>query len=88
MSVAIELKNGMKALVQTGRHEPAGIKWSVPFSAELIVQNDPKGKVCGLSLKGVDFAEFDPRYQLEAENLYIAEDYALMIIDAIPVNRS
>lgn len=78
--MAIELTDGMKALVRTGRSGRTGIEWTAPFEVELKVDYDPKGKLCGLCLKGVEFAEFDPRYHCEAENLYIAEDYALEVI--------
>jgi hypothetical protein len=74
------LENGVKAMVRTGRHGRNAIEWSEPFEAVLYLQKDRAGKNCVVALKDQDFAEFDPRRDVEGENLLISEDYALEII--------
>lgn len=80
MTTNIKLTDGMIATVRTGKAGESGICWSDPFAAELIIEKDRKGVLCGLSLKGINFAEFDPRYHSEAKNVFMAEDYALEIL--------
>lgn len=87
MTTTITLTNGMTATVRTGKAGDSGISWSEPFSAELIIEKDRKGVVGGLSLKGINFAEFDPRYHSEADNVYLAEDYALEILSDSECNK-
>ncbi|HBO1619894.1 TPA: hypothetical protein ACNVX4_005938 [Pseudomonas aeruginosa] len=80
MSKKVEIKNGITTKVRTGRLGRDGIEWSSPFTATLSVDTDGRGRLCGLSLKGVSFAEFDPRHHEEAENLFVAENYALELL--------
>lgn len=80
------LESGVKAMVRTGRHGRDAIEWSQPFEAALYLQKDRAGKTCVLALKDLDFAEFDPRHDVEGENLLITEDYALEIIQ-VPLER-
>lgn len=74
------LESGVKAIVRTGRHGRDAIEWSQPFESSLFLMKDRAGRTCLVALKDVDFAEFDPRHEVEGENLLITEDYALEIL--------
>lgn len=50
----------------------------------LVVHENPEMQCCVVSLIGVEFAEFDPRHDLEDMNLLITEDYALRVLE-LPV---
>lgn len=77
-----KLADGISARIRTGRLGAACIEWSEPTMATLGVQLDPRGQACGLFVQGLDFAEFDPREHAETPTLFIAEDYALEILEA------
>lgn len=74
------LESGVKARVRTGRHGRDAIEWSQPFESALFLMKDLKGRTCLVALQDADFAEFDPRHDVEGENLLITEDYALEIL--------
>ena len=74
------------AVVRTGRLGATQIEWTSPFQVRLNIQKDGRGQVCALALMDTDFAEFDPRYDLEEPTLLVTEDYALEILEA-PLNK-
>lgn len=76
------------ALIQTGRNGDSDIIWSEPFEAQLYLQKDRKGLVCVIAIVNQNFAEFDPRNELNSneENHYIVEDYHLKILSIVDNN--
>ncbi len=68
---------------RTGRAGVFDINWQPWAEHQLVVQRDRKGAVCGLTLADAEFAEFDPRSQLEGDVL-VSEDYCLEIATAAP----
>ena len=75
------LVSGVVAKVRTGRSGPDAVQWSDPFETRLNLQHDARGIACGLTLQDIDFAEFDPRYDMDGDTL-VSEDYHLEVLEA------
>ena len=81
MSIFDRFQTGVRAKVRTGRHGDQAIRWSDPIEVPLHLQKDSSGACCLVALQGVDFAEFDPRYNHESASLLVTEDYALEVLE-------
>jgi hypothetical protein len=81
LSIFDQHVTGVRAFVRTGRHGPSRIHWDPPFESGLSLQNDTKGRCCGVALQDAQFAEMDPRHHTESSHLFCTEDYALEILE-------
>lgn len=65
------------------RHGASAVKWEDPQEYELYIQKH-KGKAVIVALKNKDFAEFDPRRDVEEDGVLNSEDYLFEVLSLAP----
>lgn len=81
------LNSGVRCTVRTGLAGRHGIDWSEPREVVLDLDRDRAGRLRGLSIRGEDFAEFDPRHHIEGDGQLLAEDHAIEVMGVVAPDR-
>ena len=65
-----------------GRAGATGVVWEAPKPYTLRVLKDHKGAICAIDLRDRDFAEFDPRQDLD-DGVLVSEDYYFEVLSIV-----
>ena len=65
-----------------GRAGATGVVWEAPKTYTLYVQKDPKGAIFAIEIVDRNFAEFDPRHDLD-EGVLVSKDYYFEVLGIV-----
>lgn len=74
-SVAVLMKTA-----QGDNADGSGPNWAEPFEGKLSIQKNAQGRAVGVSIEDADFADFDPRHDLQDNGELVTEDYYLQVL--------
>ena len=65
-----------------GRAGETGVVWEAPKTYSLRVLRDHKGAICAIDILDRNFAEFDPRQELD-DGVLVSEDYYFEVLSIV-----